>query len=79
VAEDAEQVAPRITNPYRQAETLARVAWALAAAGQLERARHVAGDTEQLALSITDPYDQAEALAGVAEALAAAGQQEQAE
>jgi hypothetical protein len=49
------------------------------AAGQLERARHVAGDTEQLALSITDPYDQAEALAGVAEALAAAGQQEQAE
>jgi tetratricopeptide (TPR) repeat protein len=67
----AEALATSITNPYRQAEALVRVAEALAQAGKYQQA-------EYTARSITDPYRQAEALAQVAEALARAGQHQRA-
>ena len=70
MAGHAEVAARSITNPYYlQAQAMVQVAWALAAAGQHERA-------EATARSITDPDSLAEALAGVARTLAAAGQRE---
>ncbi|WP_255724434.1 TIR domain-containing protein [Frankia sp. Cj3] len=75
----AEQLARAITDPYRQAEALARLAGALAQAGAHDRAEQTAAAAEQTARAITNPYRQAEALARLAEALAQAGAHDRAE
>ncbi len=71
----AEQIARGITDPYRQAQALAAVAQAVAAAGDLDRARQLATTAEQIARDIPDDHGeaQAHALAAVARAAAAAG------
>jgi hypothetical protein len=57
-----------ITDPDRQARTLAVAAGALAEAGQREQAAEVAARAESVARAITTPYAQVRALAAVAEA-----------
>ena len=68
----AEALATSITDPYRRAEALVRVAGALAGSRQHQQA-------EAIARSITDPGLQAVALARVAGALAGSRQHQQAE
>ena len=71
MATQAETVARSISSPDLQAQALAEIAGALAAAGQYQQAQSVAH-------SITEPGGGAQALAVVAGALAGAGQHEQA-
>jgi len=78
-----EALARSITNPYRQAEALTKVAKVLAKAGQPDRALTLIIDAEQAARSITDRIididEQLWALNMVAKALAEAGQWDRAE
>ena len=72
LAAAAEQVARSITDLYEQARALARVAEAVAGAGDLDRAEALAPLSRSPGPSPTRTM-QAEALAGVAEAAAGAG------
>jgi tetratricopeptide (TPR) repeat protein len=69
----AEALARSITDPTGQARALAGVAEALATAGDVRRARQVAGEAEATARSVPGSSSQATALAEVAEALARVG------
>lgn len=63
-----------LTNPERRVEALVQVAKALAAVGELDRARSVAAQARIAANSLSSQRFGAEALGKAAEALAAAGQ-----
>jgi hypothetical protein len=69
----AEALARSISHTY-QAQALAGVAGAVAAAGDCAQALVLADQAEALAQSIQSSYHQAEVLAGVAGAVAAAGE-----
>ena len=75
----AEALAHSITDPSRQAQALADVARALAAAGLHDQAEQAAIQAEALARSITNPSGQAQALPDVARALADVGLHDRAE
>ena len=68
----AEALVATLTSPYRAGEAMARVAGALAEAGQYQQA-------QETARSVTFPGWQADAMSRVARALIAAGQYQQAE
>ena len=69
----AEAVAQTIDNSYRRVQALAKVAQAAARAGNLDRARKLAGQAEEAAQAITDPDHRPWVLAGLAQAAARAG------
>ncbi len=70
----AEALAWSVTDPYQQAEALARLAAAVAEAGDLDRARTLAASAEPAALSIAiHGYRRERATAALATAMAATG------
>ncbi|MGW4423840.1 tetratricopeptide repeat protein [Streptosporangium sp. NPDC004631] len=75
----AEALARSITDPQRQASSLAELADEVVELGDLDRARRLVEEAEALARSITDPDWQASSLAGLVGRVAKLGDLDRAE
>jgi tetratricopeptide (TPR) repeat protein len=75
----AEALARGFTDPYQRTRALARLARAVAAAGEHDRARTLTTEAERISRSVTDPDQRTWALTGLAQAMATVGEYHRAE